>query len=57
MRAAVSASSRGGGSDAVLFAVTGRRQEDYRRSNDAGYYFHLVKPIEPADLRKSSADS
>lgn len=41
------------GSRLVLVALTGRSQdEDRRRSHEAGFDFHLVKPIEPAELEK-----
>ena len=41
------------GSRLVLVALTGRSQdEDRRRSHEAGFDFHLVKPIEPAALEK-----
>jgi CheY-like chemotaxis protein len=37
----------------VLIAVTGWGQEDdKRRSKEAGFNFHLVKPVEPAALEK-----
>ena len=41
------------GARLVLVALTGRSQdEDRRRSQEAGFDFHLVKPIEPAALEK-----
>ena len=41
------------GTRLVLVALTGRSQdEDRRRSHEAGFDFHLVKPIEPAALEK-----
>jgi CheY-like chemotaxis protein len=41
------------GSRLVLVALTGRSQdEDRRRSHEAGFDFHLVKPIEPTALEK-----
>jgi PAS domain S-box-containing protein len=41
------------GHDVVLIAVTGWGQdEDRRRSKEAGFNFHLVKPVEPAALEK-----
>ncbi|HJT77645.1 MAG TPA: ATP-binding protein, partial [Gemmataceae bacterium] len=41
------------GRDMVLIAVTGWGQEDdKRRSKEAGFNFHLVKPVEPAALEK-----
>lgn len=37
----------------VLVALTGRAQdEDRRRSHEAGFDFHLVKPVDPAALEK-----
>ncbi len=52
------------GARLVLVALTGRSQdEDRRRSHEAGFDFHLVKPVEPAALQKllalvpSTADS
>jgi CheY-like chemotaxis protein len=41
------------GRDVVLIAVTGWGQEDdRRRSKEAGFNFHMVKPVEPAALEK-----
>jgi PAS domain S-box-containing protein len=41
------------GQDVVLIALTGWGQEDdKRRSKEAGFNFHLVKPMNPADLEK-----
>jgi PAS domain S-box-containing protein len=41
------------GKDMILVAVTGWGQEqDKRRSEAAGFNFHLVKPVEPAALDK-----
>lgn len=41
------------GTRLVLVALTGRSQdEDRQRSHEAGFDFHLVKPIEPAALEK-----
>lgn len=38
---------------AVLIALTGLGQdEDHRRSREAGFTSHLVKPAEPAELRQ-----
>ena len=39
--------------DAILIAVTGWGQaEDRRRSKEAGFDYHLVKPVEPAALER-----
>jgi len=41
------------GQDIVLIALTGWGQdEDMRKSRDAGFNHHLVKPVEPAMLEK-----
>jgi PAS domain S-box-containing protein len=41
------------GKNAVIVALTGWGQdEDKRRSDEAGFDGHLVKPVEPADLEK-----
>jgi CheY-like chemotaxis protein len=41
------------GRDAVLVAVTGwGQQEDKRRSHEAGFDLHLIKPVDPAALEK-----
>src|SRR5262245_581519 len=41
------------GQGMVLIAVTGWGQEDdKRRSREAGFNFHLVKPVDPAALEK-----
>jgi CheY-like chemotaxis protein len=41
------------GSEMVLIAVTGwGQEEDKRRSKEAGFNFHMVKPLEPAALEK-----
>jgi CheY-like chemotaxis protein len=41
------------GREMVLIAVTGwGQEEDKRRSREAGFNFHLVKPVEPAALEK-----
>jgi PAS domain S-box-containing protein len=41
------------GRDVVLLALTGwGQEEDKRRSKEAGFNFHMVKPVEPADLEK-----
>jgi len=40
-------------SAAVLIALTGFGQEqDHRRSREAGFALHLVKPVDPAELRR-----
>ena len=37
----------------VLIAVTGWGQEDdRRRSHEAGFDHHMVKPVDPQDLMK-----
>ncbi len=42
-----------GGGDIVLIAVTGwGQEEDRRRSKEAGFNHHMVKPLEPAALEK-----
>ena len=42
-----------GGRSAILVAFTGYGQdEDRRRARDAGFDYHLVKPLEPAALEK-----
>jgi signal transduction histidine kinase len=39
--------------DALIVAMTGYGQEtDRERSRDAGFDFHLVKPLDPKDLRR-----
>jgi CheY-like chemotaxis protein len=44
------------GKNVVLVALTGWGQEDdRRRSEQAGFDFHLVKPVEPAALEKLPA--
>jgi signal transduction histidine kinase len=41
------------GAHMVLIAQTGwGQEEDHRRSKEAGFNFHLVKPVDPADLEK-----
>lgn len=41
------------GRDVILVAMTGRGQaEDKRRSHEAGFNFHAVKPVELAALEK-----
>lgn len=42
-----------GGQDRFVVALTGWGQEDdRRRSEEAGFDFHLVKPVNPTDLMK-----
>jgi PAS domain S-box-containing protein len=42
---------------ALIIAVTGYGQEeDRKRSHDAGFDAHLVKPVDPLDLKKVMAD-
>jgi signal transduction histidine kinase/CheY-like chemotaxis protein len=46
-----------GGAEVVLLATTGWGQEtDRRRSREAGFDHHLVKPVDPAVLMKLLAD-
>src|SRR5262249_58929769 len=41
------------GEGMVLIALTGwGQEEDKRRSKEAGFNFHLVKPVDLADLEK-----
>jgi DNA-binding response OmpR family regulator len=41
------------GLDIVLIATTGwGQEEDRRRTKEAGFDHHLVKPVDPDDLRK-----
>ena len=41
------------GKGVVIVALTGWGQaEDKRRSREAGFNDHLVKPVDPADLKK-----
>jgi CheY-like chemotaxis protein/two-component sensor histidine kinase len=41
------------GKDMVLVAVTGwGQEEDRRRSQEAGFNFHMVKPVDPAALER-----
>jgi CheY-like chemotaxis protein len=41
------------GKDMVLVALTGwGQEEDYRRTLEAGFNYHLTKPVEPAGLEK-----
>ncbi len=47
-----------GGKDAVIVALTGWGQdEDKRRSREAGFDGHLIKPVEPAALEKLLAET
>jgi PAS domain S-box-containing protein len=42
---------RPGGEALVIFAQTGwGQEEDRRRTQEAGFDYHLVKPVDPADL-------
>ena len=42
---------------ATLVALTGYgREDDVRRSRDAGFDHHLVKPVDLAQLRRLTAD-
>jgi signal transduction histidine kinase/ActR/RegA family two-component response regulator len=44
---------REGGGKVVLVAVTGYAQEeDRRRAREAGFDYHMVKPVDPGDLRE-----
>jgi PAS domain S-box-containing protein len=46
------------GKDMVLIALTGwGQEEDQRRTEEAGFDSHLVKPVDPAALNKLLADS
>jgi CheY-like chemotaxis protein len=46
------------GHDVTLVALTGWGQDqDRRRSEEAGFDFHIVKPVEPAALEKLVADA
>ena len=40
-----------GSASLMLVALTGYGQEDDRRPPEAGFDHHLVKPIDPFDLR------
>ena len=54
---AVAARMRAAGLGAAIVAVTGYGQEDdMRRSNEAGFDHHLVKPVDAAMIRKIIAD-
>jgi signal transduction histidine kinase/ActR/RegA family two-component response regulator len=45
------------GEKVVLLALTGwGQEEDRRRSMEAGFNFHLIKPVHPADLEKLLAE-
>ena len=49
--AAVRIRSQPGGKEIVLVALTGwGQQEDRRRAKEAGFDYHLVKPVEPNEL-------
>jgi CheY-like chemotaxis protein len=42
-----------GAEELILVAVTGYGQEDDRtRAREAGFDYHMVKPVEPADLKE-----
>ena len=44
---------RAGGGNVVLIALTGWGQaEDHRRSREAGFDYHLIKPVQPSTLVK-----
>jgi CheY-like chemotaxis protein len=44
------------GKDMVLVAVTGwGQEEDHRRSQEAGFNFHMVKPVDPVALQQMLA--
>jgi CheY-like chemotaxis protein len=46
-----------GGKQIVLAAVTGwGQEEDKRRSKEAGFDHHIVKPVDPGMLQKLLAD-
>ena len=46
-----------GGNSIVLVALTGWGQEhDRRKSDEAGFNWHLVKPVEPLALEKLLAN-
>jgi CheY-like chemotaxis protein len=46
------------GSDTLLIALTGWGQpEDRRRTAEAGFDLHLVKPVDPADLQHALAST
>ena len=41
------------GKEMILVALTGwGQEEDYRRTLEAGFNYHLTKPVEPAGLEK-----
>jgi CheY-like chemotaxis protein len=49
---------REGGGQVVLAAVTGYgREEDRRRAREAGFDYHLLKPVDPGDLKELLAVS
>jgi DNA-binding response OmpR family regulator len=44
---------RPGGEGVVLIALTGwGQEEDKCRSKEAGFNFHMLKPVDPTDLEK-----
>jgi len=48
--------SRAGAATALLIALTGYGQrEDRRRSQEAGFDLHLVKPVDPVELERALA--
>jgi CheY-like chemotaxis protein len=41
------------GKDMVLIAVTGwGREDDRRRTEEAGFDYHMVKPVDPEELMR-----
>lgn len=45
------------GKDTILVAVTGwGQEEDRQRSKEAGFDFHVIKPVEPSSLERLLAD-
>jgi CheY-like chemotaxis protein len=45
------------GREMVLVALTGWGQDDdRRRSREAGFNFHMVKPVDPAELERLLAE-
>jgi CheY-like chemotaxis protein len=46
------------GKGIVLVAITGwGQEEDKRRATEAGFDYHLTKPVDPADLEKLFSES